>query len=69
MAKKGKQEPTVNRQVNFRAPEDLYLRIDRTARAFGLDVANFLRMLVKENLPAYEQRAEHIRQGEPPPTP
>lgn len=48
------------RQVAFRAPDDLVHRLDMVASRLGLDLSNFLRMIVVENLPAYEQRASRI---------
>lgn len=41
-------------------------RIDDTAEALGLDGVNFLRMLIRENLPRYEKRAVQVREGESP---
>jgi len=53
--------PPVSHQMNIRVPDGLYVRIEETAAALGLDATNFLRMVIKENLAQYEQRAEQIR--------
>ena len=64
-AGQGKGEPAPKRkQYNVGFPIADAGRIDACADALGLDEANFLRMVVRENLPKYEERARAIRQGE-----
>lgn len=53
--------PTVSKQVNFRATGDLLPRLEDTAEGLGLDVSNLVRMILNENLSAYERRVEQIR--------
>jgi hypothetical protein len=62
---KKKADGGLPKQVNFRVSDSFYSRIEAAAEALGLDVANLLRMIVKENLATYEQRAEAIRQSQP----
>lgn len=59
---KKKNTDALLRQVNIRVAHEVYDRIDAAAAGLGLDVANFLRMLIIENLAPYERRAAHIRQ-------
>jgi predicted DNA-binding protein len=56
-------EPAKDRQVNFRASAKLSARLDNIADAMGLDVSNLVRLILNENLAAYEDRAERIRHG------
>jgi predicted DNA-binding protein len=56
------------KQVNFRASDDLYARLEETADALGLDLSNLVRMVLNEHLAEYEGRAEQIktrRKGKP----
>jgi len=59
------KQPERNRQVNFTAPPKLSADLDDIARAFGLDVANLVRLILNENIARYKQRAERIRSGLP----
>jgi len=52
------------RAINFRAGADLAERLDYVAGALGLDVSNLVRMVLKENLPQYEERARRILASE-----
>ena len=54
------QESGGSRNINFRCPNDLYGRLEGAARGLGLDVSNFVRMLLVENIGRYEQRVRDI---------
>lgn len=61
------KSPPPPAQYNVRLNDtELERRVHDTARALGLDGANFLRMLIRECLSVYERRAESIKKGEPP---
>lgn len=49
------------KQVNFRAPDDLAVRLEDVAEGLGLDLSNLVRMVLYENLAAYEERAAQAR--------
>jgi len=53
-------KPSEGKQINFRASLSLADRLERTASRLGLDVSNFVRMVLMENLPDYESRADEI---------
>jgi antitoxin component of RelBE/YafQ-DinJ toxin-antitoxin module len=59
---KKKQPPT--KQVAFRAPEDVVERLENVARRLGLDLSNFMRLMVVEQVARYERRAERAESGE-----
>jgi hypothetical protein len=65
--KPDKSEPKVLRQINLRFDPAYYQEIEEAAGLLGLDVAQFLRMIVREHFPEYQVRARKIRK--PPPTP
>ncbi len=50
--------------MNFRAPMPLYERLENVSVALGLDVSNLVRMIILENLHAYERRVEQIPEPE-----
>lgn len=50
------------RPVNFRAPPDLASDLDYIAEALGLDVSNLVRMILRENITPYRQRADRIKE-------
>lgn len=62
MARKKTDSTDLNRQVNFRVTDAFYARIETTASTLGLDVANFIRMVLAESMAIYEDRAAHVRQ-------
>lgn len=55
--------PTV--QIAFRLPVSTEARLESVADALGLDVSNFLRLMILESLPDYEGRAAQVIRGEP----
>lgn len=55
--KPAEEQPSAGRPINFRAPPDLAARLDFVAERLGLDVSNLVRMVLYENLAAYERRA------------
>jgi hypothetical protein len=65
VAKKKKPDSgkVATRHVSFRAPEPLAVRMERTADALGLDPSNFLRLMLIEKLPEYEDRARRANAG------
>lgn len=63
--KKGGNAPQPElRQVNIRLTPDLYTRVEDTAEALSLDVAQFLRMVIRRSLPEYESQAAEVRRAE-----
>ena len=59
--KKTGAAPHATQQMNIRVAGAIYKRIEKTAETLGLDPTNFVRMLIMENLAAYEERAERVR--------
>ncbi len=51
------------RQLAFRVPGSMAGRVEKVAARLGLDLSNFLRMLLVENLAIYERRADKIEEG------
>lgn len=60
-SKKPPTEPTKPRAFMVRLQQDAASRVEATAKGLGLDEANFLRMIIVENLPAYERRVEQLK--------
>lgn len=56
-----------DKQVTFRLSAELHARVEAAADGLELDVSSLLRLLIRENLPAYEERAEAIRLKTKPP--
>lgn len=54
------------KQYNFKLDAAMSARVDAVAEALGLDGANLLRMVLRENIAKYERRADAIRQGRVP---
>jgi hypothetical protein len=52
------------RQLAFRVPEELAKRVENTSKRLGLDVSNFLRAMLVEQIGVYERRAERAESGE-----
>ena len=50
-----------DKQVNFRVPGPLNARLEAVAEILGLDVSNFLRLMLVQKLPDYEREAEKYR--------
>lgn len=50
------------RQVNIRLDEEYHARVERAADLLGLDVAQLLRMIIRENFPSYEARSRLLEQ-------
>ena len=65
--RKGQDQPADPKTFALRFDDDpeVKKRIVSTAKALGLDPTSFLRMLVRENLAAYERRVERMQQGAP----
>lgn len=61
-----KSKPEGGKQVNFRCPDALNARLEAVALGLGLDVSNFLRMLLIKHLDTYEQEVEVLRQRKKP---
>lgn len=53
-----------DKQIAFRLSGELYGRLQAAADGLELDVSSLLRTMIREHLPAYEDRAEAIRQKE-----
>jgi predicted DNA binding CopG/RHH family protein len=62
--KKVDSESQELRQVNIRLATGLYSRVEATAEALSLDVAQFLRMVIRRALPEYESQADEVRRAE-----
>lgn len=62
--KKVDDGPAELKQVNIRLTTGLYQRVEATAEALSLDVAQFLRMVIRRSLPEYEAQAEEVRRAE-----
>jgi hypothetical protein len=58
-------EPRKRVQHNVGLDLETSSRVSAVADAFGLDEVQFIRMLIKHNLPNYERQAENIRAGRP----
>ena len=54
------------KQLSLRVPLSLAKRIDAAAEMLGLDPSNFLRMMLLESLPTYEERARQVRESKTP---
>jgi predicted DNA binding CopG/RHH family protein len=52
--------PTPGKQINFRASDQLAARIEAVAHRLGLDVSNFVRMVLNQNLPKYEEEVAKL---------
>lgn len=50
------------RSITFRAPSELAADLDDIADALSVDVSNLVRMVLRENLTSYRERAERVRQ-------
>lgn len=61
---RGGKKPVGSRQVAFRVPDALWTRLEGVADRLGLDVSNFLRMMLIEQIGVYERRAERVERGE-----
>lgn len=57
------KKPT--RQLAFRVPEELAQRTEKVAARLGLDLSNFLRTILLENIVTYEVRANRAEQRLP----
>ena len=58
------KKPGGDRQIGFRVSEERYLELEDIAHGMGLDLSNFLRLMIAENLPTYRQRVREIRERE-----
>lgn len=65
--KKADKSEASLRQVNIRLDPAYAADLEATAHTLGLDLAQFLRMIVRENYPAYRVRAEKVRKDTPDP--
>lgn len=54
-------KPDAGRPITFRAPADLAEELDDIGEALGLDVSNLVRMVLRENLSQYRERADRAR--------
>jgi CBS-domain-containing membrane protein len=59
-SKADRPKATAGRQVNFRASDELYSRLERISGVLGVDLSNLVRLILHENLPAYERRAAQL---------
>ena len=56
-------------RLRFNVTPEMDARVRGCAERVGLDLPNFLRLVLAENLPRYERQAERLRQGGPPSPP
>jgi hypothetical protein len=47
-----------------RLPRDVYDRLQAAADGLSLKATSLLRLMIRQNLPAYERQAEEVRRGE-----
>lgn len=52
-----KKTAKLDKQLNVRVSDGIYLRVEQTANQLGIDPSDLVRMLLAENLPVYEERA------------
>jgi hypothetical protein len=50
-------------QVNFKPSPELMRRLVAVSRGLEVDLANLVRMILRENLYLYERRAKEAQQG------
>lgn len=61
VAKRKKDSPALGaKQVNFRPSDSLYARLERVSKILEVDMSNLVRLILNENLAAYERRADEI---------
>jgi hypothetical protein len=53
-----KRGQKLDKQLTVRVSSDLYDRIDETSNKLGIDPSDLVRMLLTENMPGYEDRAD-----------
>lgn len=51
-------------QVTFRLSPELHARVKAASSGLELDLSSLLRLMIREHLPEYEDRAEAIRRRE-----
>lgn len=51
------------KQLSLRIPADMNRRLEYVADLLSLDVSSVIRMIVAENLVAYERRAQQVEQN------
>lgn len=54
-------KPAPVHQMSVRIPDADFRRIETAAAKLGLDATSLVRMILKENLATYEQRAEQVK--------
>lgn len=64
VAKGREPKKAEDKQVSFRIPPALYGRVEAAAEGLQLDVSSLLRMMIRQNLPTYEQQADAVRRRE-----
>lgn len=61
-----KRNDDVGGQVNFKANQRLWNRLESISRVLGIDMANLARMIISENISIYEERARRVEDATPP---
>ncbi len=59
--KKKTDQTEPQKQLAFKVSQAIARRVEGAAESLGLDVSNFLRMMLLENLAEYEGRGRKIR--------
>lgn len=54
-----KQSSVRMHQMNIRVPDDVFQTIEEIAEALGVDATGLVRMIIRENIAPYKERAAH----------
>jgi hypothetical protein len=63
MEKKKGPQPSKSKQVAFRVPREVADELEQVGALYGLDLSNFMRLMVRKCLPIMKKDAEQF--GEP----
>lgn len=58
LAKKASEQAAESKQIAFRVPAELASEVEEVAARFGLDLSNFMRLMVKKCLPQMRREAQ-----------
>lgn len=62
--RKGSIQPDGGKQINFRASDELFARLERVANTFGVDMSNLVRLILHQNLKRYEDEAAQLERDQ-----
>jgi hypothetical protein len=63
MGKKREDDKDLPTQINFKPSPELMRRLVAVSRGLEVDMANLVRMILRENLYIYERRAKEAESG------